>query len=77
MQRELLTTQFAYRRGLKLKCLLMPCSVWHTLQSALEMGQVARMVQIDFSAAFYRVSTIRGFSSSSALWELEVQCCLF
>ena len=50
--------------------------VAHTLQSALEMGQEVRMVQIDFSAAF-EGSTIQGFSSSYALWELEVQCCLF
>ena len=28
----------------------------HTLQSALEMGQEARIVQIDFSAAFDRVT---------------------
>ena len=28
----------------------------HTLQSALEMGQEARMVQIDISAAFDRVN---------------------
>ena len=28
----------------------------HTLQSALEMGNHARMVQIDFSAAFDRVN---------------------
>ena len=28
----------------------------HTLQSALEMGQEARIVQIDFSAAFDRVN---------------------
>ena len=30
--------------------------VAHTLQSALEMGQEARMVQIHFSAAFIRVN---------------------
>ena len=28
----------------------------HTLQSALESGQEARIVQIDFSAAFDRVN---------------------
>ena len=28
----------------------------HTLQNALEMGQEARIVQIDFSAAFDRVN---------------------
>ena len=31
-------------------------SVTHTLQSALESGQEARIVQIDFSAAFDRVN---------------------
>ena len=44
------TTQFANRKGIgtydDLLC------VTHTLQSALEMGQEARIVQIDFSAAF-------------------------
>ena len=48
------TTQFAYRKGLGI------CHnflfVAHTLQSALEMGQEARIVQIDFSAAFDRVN---------------------
>ena len=48
------TTQFAYW-----KC-LGPCDallcVSHTLQSALESGPEARIVQIDFSAAFDRVN---------------------
>ena len=48
------TTQFAYWKGLgtcdALLCLL------QTLQSALESGQVARIVQIDFSAVFDRVN---------------------
>ena len=35
--------------------LLMPFCVAHTLHSTLEMGQVVRMIQIDFSAAFDRV----------------------
>ena len=30
--------------------------VWHTLQNALEMGQEAKIVQINFSAAFDRVN---------------------
>ena len=38
----------------------------HTLQSALESGQEARIVQIDFSAAFLIGSTIWVFSVSSA-----------
>ena len=41
----------------KVLALVMPLFfVAHTLQSALEMGQEARRVQIDFSAAFDRVS---------------------
>ena len=48
------TTQFAYRKGLgtydALLCML------HTLQSALESGQEARIVQIDVSAAIDRVN---------------------
>ena len=48
------TTQFAYRKGLG-TCDALLC-VSHTLQSALERGQEARIVQIDFSAAFDRVN---------------------
>ena len=48
------TTQFAYRKGFG-TCDAILC-VAHTLQSALEMGQEARIVQIDFSAAFDRVN---------------------
>ena len=70
------TTQFAYRKDLGICDAHSVRCVAHTLQSALEMGQKARIVQIDFSAAF-EGSTIRGFSSSSVLWELEAQCCLF
>ena len=40
---------------LQFKTLLL---VAHTLQSALEMGQEARMVQFDFSAAFNRVNDL-------------------
>ena len=50
----LLTTQFAYRKGLG-TCDALLC-VSHTLQSALESRQEARTVQIDFSAAFDRVN---------------------
>ena len=46
-------TQFAYRKGLG-TCDSLLC-VSHTLQSALESGQEARIVQIDFSAAFDKV----------------------
>ena len=48
------TTQFAYRKGLG-TCDALLC-VSHRLQSALENGQEARIVQIDFSAAFDRVN---------------------
>ena len=68
------TTQFDNRKGLG-TCDAIFC-VAHTLQSALEMLQQARIVQIDFSAALTG-STIRGFYSSSVLWEFEVQRCLF
>ena len=48
------TTQFAYQKGLG-TCDALLC-VSHTLQSALESGQEARNVQIDFSAAFDSVN---------------------
>ena len=47
---ELPTTKFAYRKGLG-TCAALLC-MYHTLQSALESGQEARMVKIDFSAGF-------------------------
>ena len=47
-------TQITYGKGL-ITCDALLC-VAHTLQSALEMGQEARIVQIDFSAAFDRVN---------------------
>ena len=48
------TIQFAYQKGLG-TCDALLC-VLHTLQSALESGQEARIVQIDFRAAFDRVN---------------------
>ena len=48
------TTQFAYRKGLG-TCDALLC-MSHTLQSALESGQEASIVQIDFSAAVVRVN---------------------
>ena len=48
------TTQFANRKGLGTSDALL--CVPHTLQSALERGQKAMVVQIDFSAAFDRVN---------------------
>ena len=59
------TTQFDYRKGLG-TCDALLC-VSHTLQSALENGQEARIVQIDFSAAFDRVNHLGAFSISSSL----------
>ena len=56
------TTQFAYRKGLG-TCDALLC-VLHRLQSALESRQEARIVQIDFSIG-------------SALWVLEILCCLY
>ena len=48
------TTQFANQKGLG-TCDALLC-MSHTLQSALESGQEARIVQIDFRAAFDRVN---------------------
>ena len=48
------TTQFAYQRGLG-TCDAILC-LSHTLQRALESGQEARIVQIDFSAALDRLN---------------------
>ena len=47
------TTHFAYRKGLGTCNAL---CVAYTLQNDLEIGQEARIVQIDFSAAFDRVN---------------------
>ena len=68
------TNQFAYRKGLG-TCDALLC-VSHALQSALESGQEARIVQIDFNAAFDRVNH-QGILYSSVLWVLEVLCCLY
>ena len=48
------TTKFAYQKGLG-TCDALLC-LSHTLQSALENGHEARIVQIDFSAAFDRAN---------------------
>ena len=50
----ILTTQFAYRKGLRTCHAL--SFVSHALQSALESGQEARIVQINFRAASDRVN---------------------
>ena len=68
------TTQFAYGKGLG-ACDALLC-VAHSLQSALEMGQEARIVKIDFSAAFDRVNhQVILFKLCSV--GVGVQCCLF
>ena len=54
------TTLFAYWKGLGI-CDAHLC-MSHTLQSALESGQEARILQIDFSAAFDRVNHLGGHS---------------
>ena len=64
------TTQFVYRKGLG-TCDALLC-LSHTLQTALVSGQEDRILQIYFSAAFDRVNY-----HGSALWVLEVQCCLY
>ena len=69
------TTQFAYWKGLG-TCDALLC-VSNTLQSALESGQEARIVQIDFSAAFDMVNHLGILYISSALWVLEVLSCLY
>ena len=59
------TTQFAFRKGLG-TCGALLC-VAHSLQSALEMGQEARIVHIDFSAALNRVNH-QGILFKLVLW---------
>ena len=63
------TTQFTYRKG-QGTCDTLLC-VSHTLQSALESGQEARI-----EATFDRVK-IREFSISSAPRVLKVLCCRY
>ena len=65
------TTKFAYRKGLG-TCDALFC-VSHTLQSASESEQEARIMQIDFSAAFDGVNR-QGILIGSALWLFEVLC---
>ena len=67
-------TKFAYQKGL-VTCYALLC-VSHTLQSALESGLEARIVQIDFSAAFDRVNHLGILYMISAQWVLEVPLCL-
>ena len=48
------TTRFAYQKSLGTRDALLGVS--YTLQSALESGQEARIVEIDFGDAFDRVN---------------------
>ena len=64
------TTQFAYWKGLG-TCDELLC-VAHPLQSALESGQEARIMQIDFSAAFDRVNHQDVFYSPCGYWRFCV-----
>ena len=57
------TSQFAYRKDFG-TCDALLC-VAHTLQSALDRGQEARIFQIDFSAAFDRVYSIQALLCGS------------
>ena len=68
------TTQFAYRKGLGASDALLCMS--HTLQSALESDQDSRSCRL-ISVQSLIGLTIRAFSVGSALWVLEVQCCLY
>ena len=68
------TTQFAYKKGLG-TCDALLC-VSHTLQSALEGGQEARILQIDFSAAFDRVNHL-GILYKLCSVGMEVLSCLY
>ena len=49
------------------------------MESVLESGQEARIVRIDFSAAFDGLNHmgILHESIGSALWVLEILCCLY
>ena len=68
------TTQFAYRKGLG-TCDAHLC-VSHTLQSTLRNGQKARIVQIDFIAAFDRVND-RGILYKVGSLSIRVLSCLY
>ena len=68
------TTKYAYRKGM-VTCDALLC-VSHELQSALECGQeigTCRLISVQPLIG----STIRAFSRCSALWVLEVPCCLY
>ena len=68
------TTQFAYRKGLG-TCDALLC-VSHTLQSALRVGR--RLGSCRLISVLPLIGlTIGAFSICSALWVLDVMCCLY
>ena len=68
------TAQFAYRKGLATCYALLFVS--HRLQNTLESGQEARIVQIDFSAAFDGVNH-QGILYKLCYVSIEVLCYLY
>ena len=67
------TTHFPFRKVLD-TCDALLCAS-HTLQSELESGQGARIVQVYFWMLLIG-SPIRNLSIISVLWLLEILCCL-
>ena len=68
------TIQFAYQKGLG-TCDALLC-ILHTLQSALERGQEARIIQNDFSAVFDR-GTHQGILYKLCFVGIGGSCCLY
>ena len=68
------TTQFAYQKGQGTRDVLLCMS--NILQNAFESGQEARIVRIDFSAAFDRVYHQGILYKLCSIGVLEVLCCL-
>ena len=68
------TTQLSYQKGLG-TCDALLC-IFHRLQSALECVLEARIMQIDFSAAFVRVNH-QGILYKRCCVSIEILCCLY
>ena len=64
------TTQFAYRKGLG-TCDALLC-MSHTLESALGNGLEARIVLIDFIAAFDKVCAPGGVTGDALVGEIDL-----
>ena len=69
------TTQFTYHNCLG-TCDALLCTP-HTVLSALESGQEARIVQINFSAAIDRVNHQAIFYKLCYVGKFEFLCCLY